>query len=99
MGNSRVTVRLNDLNDCRALIRGSETKFLRFVLLTNVPRMILTWPHGMHATSHFTFANVSKTPYIVIRTVDPGGDTWIIFGWVCAARDSKLAPRSKKNFP
>ena len=74
MGNSRVTVRLNDLNDCRALVRGSETKFLRFVLLTNVPRMILTWPHGMHATSHFTFANVSKTPYIVIviRTVDEG---------------------------
>ena len=29
----------------------------------------------------------------------PGGGTWIIFGWVCAARDSKLAPRSKKNFP
>ena len=28
-----------------------------------------------------------------------GGGTWIIFGWVCVARDSKLAPRSKKNFP
>ena len=25
-----------------------------------------------------------------------GGGTWVFFGWVCAARDSKLAPRSKK---
>ena len=29
----------------------------------------------------------------------PGGGTWVFFGWVCATRDSKLAPRSKKNFP
>ena len=29
----------------------------------------------------------------------PGGGTWVFFGWVCAARDFKLAPRSKKNFP
>ena len=25
----------------------------------------------------------------------PGGGTWAFFGWVCAARDSKLPPRSK----
>ena len=25
--------------------------------------------------------------------------TWVFFGWVCAAQDSKLAPRSKKNSP
>ena len=32
---------------------------------------------------------------------DPGGGggTWVFFGWVCSARDSKLAPRSKNNFP
>ena len=29
----------------------------------------------------------------------PGGGTWVFLGWVCAARDFKLAPRSKKNFP
>ena len=29
----------------------------------------------------------------------PGEGTWVFFGWVCAARDSKLAPRSKKKFP
>ena len=29
----------------------------------------------------------------------PGGGTWVFFGWVCAAWDSKLAPRSKKKFP
>ena len=28
-----------------------------------------------------------------------GGGTWVFFGWACAARDSKLAPRAKKNFP
>ena len=31
-------------------------------------------------------------------TLPPGGGTWVFFGWVCAARDSKLAPRSKKTF-
>ena len=29
----------------------------------------------------------------------PGGGTWVFFGWVCAARDSKMAPRSKKISP
>ena len=29
----------------------------------------------------------------------PRGGTWVFFGWVCAARYSKLAPRSKKKFP
>ena len=29
----------------------------------------------------------------------PGGGTWVFFGWVCAARESKLAPRSKKKNP
>ena len=30
----------------------------------------------------------------------PGGEgTWVFFGWVCAARDSKLVPRSKKISP
>ena len=28
-----------------------------------------------------------------------GGGSWVFFGWVCAARDSKLAPRSKKISP
>ena len=28
-----------------------------------------------------------------------GGGTWVFFGWICAARDFKLAPHSKKNFP
>ena len=29
----------------------------------------------------------------------PGGGTWVFWGWVCAARDSKLATRSKKISP
>ena len=31
--------------------------------------------------------------------INPGGGTRVFFGRVCAARDSKLAPSSKKNFP
>ena len=31
--------------------------------------------------------------------IEARGGTWVFFGWVCAARDSKLAPRSGKNFP
>ena len=33
------------------------------------------------------------------RIFEARGGTWVFFGWACAARDSKLAPRSKKNFP
>ena len=29
----------------------------------------------------------------------PGGGTWVFFGWLCTARDSKLAPLSKTKFP
>ena len=43
----------------------------------------------------FNFRYVFLLPCVV----PPGGGTWVFFGWVCAARDSKLAPRSKKNFP
>ena len=28
-----------------------------------------------------------------------GGGTWVFFGCICAARDSKLVPRLKKKFP
>ena len=35
----------------------------------------------------------------VCHKIPGGGGTWVFFGWVCAARDSKLAPRSRKNFP
>ena len=29
----------------------------------------------------------------------PGGGTWVFFGWLCTAWDSKLAPLSKTKFP
>ena len=28
-----------------------------------------------------------------------GGGTWVFFGWICAARDSKLAPVLKTISP
>ena len=36
------------------------------------------------------FANVS-----FIFTRGGGGGSWVFLGWVCAARATKLAPRSK----
>ena len=54
----------------------------------------------------FNFRYVFLLPCVVPETICyhfmgliPGGGTWVFFGWVCAARDSKLAPRSKKKFP
>ena len=38
-------------------------------------------------------------PISLLPTRGGGGGTWIFFGWVFAARHSKLPPRSKKNFP
>ena len=38
-------------------------------------------------------------PDAIFHAEIPGGGTWVFFGWVCAARDSKLAPRSRKNVP
>ena len=34
-----------------------------------------------------------------VKNLARGGGTWVFFRWVCAARDSKLALRSRKNFP
>ena len=34
-----------------------------------------------------------------LNCLKPRGGSWVFFGWVCAARDSKLPPRSKKNLP
>ena len=47
--------------------------------------------NNFHSTIKFT-AEMSETE-IMFRF------TWVFFGCVCAARDSKLAPRSKKKFP
>ena len=46
--------------------------------------------------------NISVAASCSLQLVRPnpgvGGGTWVFFGWVCAARDSKLASRSKKKF-
>ena len=41
----------------------------------------------------------AQETFSVLVPAAGGGGTWVFFGRVCAARDSKLAPRSKKNFP
>ena len=54
-----------------------------------------------NAPWYFTVRLICKLTARQSRSITnrPGGGTWVFFGWVCAARDSKLAPRSKKNFP
>ena len=44
-------------------------------------------------------ANISSLGYLIVVPWGGGGGTWVFFGWVCAFRDSKLAPRSKKKSP
>ena len=64
--------------------------------------------HGKTYTNVFPF--VSRSNGLITRlfklparlkdlVARGGGGTWVFFGWVYAARDSKLAPRSKKNSP
>ena len=45
------------------------------------------------------FKPASEEANLVWAWPPGGGGTWVPFGWVSAPRDSKLAPRSKKNFP
>ena len=52
-------------------------------------------PHPFHVKSDW---NPPVQPSVALEP-PPGGGTWVFFGWVCAAQDSKLAPRSKKKFP
>ena len=44
------------------------------------------------------FYTMSQLACLLLR-ISPGGGTWVLFGWVCAAWDSKLAPRYKKTSP
>ena len=43
--------------------------------------------------------NLHRQPSLQAPRGGGRGSTWVFFGWVCAARDSKLAPRSKKKIP
>ena len=48
-------------------------------------------PHPFHVKSDW---NPPVQPSVALGTPGRGG-TWVFFGWVCAAQDSKLAPRFK----
>ena len=45
------------------------------------------------------FSRFQNGSILLVSPGGGGGDTWVFFRWVCAARDSKLAPRSKKKIP
>ena len=56
---------------------------------------------GLSALFTSIINNISVAAGCSLQLVRPnpgGGGTWVFFGWVCAARASKLAPRSKENF-
>ena len=65
---------------------GTESTNLERVRTNFIPRFnYVTWSH----------VKKIQEP----RYVPGGGGTWVFFGWICAGRGSKLAPRSKKISP
>ena len=57
-----------------------------------------------HLLNLITSDNAGEVPFKIpvlmqMEISGGGGGTWVFFGWVCAARSSKLAPHSKKKFP
>ena len=55
--------------------------------------------HAKLGCSIFSF-DVNLSEWDLARlTNQPGGALGYFFGWLCATPDSKLIPRSKKNFP
>ena len=47
----------------------------------------------------FVVSLVFRLYCVTTVTPFPGRGGGVFFGWICAARDRKLAPRSKKSFP
>ena len=81
----------------------------RFIEKVNIRRQILPFlsansvlraslaPYHLISNAHWWNNDVRLLVHFF--DVDSRGVHLGIFGWVCAARDSKLAPRSKKNSP
>ena len=63
--------------------------------------ILLYVPHNTSKISQLSLVNFLENVFELLRTGtwEPPGGHLGIFGWVCAARDSKLAPRSKKKIP
>ena len=64
----------------------------------------ILWPECKYLILHdYVHLVLINTPlfWVVITITFTADivDTWVFFGWVHAARESKLAPRSKKNSP
>ena len=57
--------------------------------------------HSRHVYFSFCKLTTQDSMYAVakLHKARGGGGTSVFFGWVGGARDSKLEPRSKKNFP
>ena len=59
---------------------------------------VIEGPVGLTHRSHnvsssealITGFDFSRNVYTALKS---GGGTWVFFGWACAARDSKLAPK------
>ena len=88
---------LNEVLYGKSPPRGSDppplyiplTPFVYLLLINGTP----SFPYLI-----YNFASLFQSFKYDFSTA-PRGGTWVFFGWVCAARDSKLAPRSKKISP
>ena len=102
----------NTFGPCHTMEPPVKFRFVLHFSLSPPRVAFLAWV-DFHARSRFTRSTIPKEqwgttrslvfsqhPAWVITPVKPlRGGTWVFFGWVCAARESKLAPRSKRNSP
>ena len=79
--------------------------FFVFLLLIKLIKTVHSPQEKNSLLFDLLFNNGDRTQWspirsLIIRVIKPGGGgAWVFFGWVCAARDSKLATRSKKKSP
>ena len=91
---------LGALPSFTAISRTGQTKVLNRRILVLLPIPLAAQTTCFLQTMHSVFA--TSTPLEGLNEGStPGGrgGTWVFFGRVCAARNSKLAPRSKKKIP
>ena len=79
--------------------------FPRFACLALLARFMLAVARptnkkiNVYYAGYYLIAVITEPSLAAVAIPGGGGSTWVFFGWVCATRDSKLAPRSKKNSP
>ena len=85
---------------CTALV-NQQNQIISYIGITKQWKIKIITHHLKYwsRSLFFTLKSATSGPTLSATVDPPGGGHLGIFRWVCAARDSKLAPRSKENFP